>query len=134
VIRVETAATGPIDAVLVTYAKTDRFAPEHGRRLFDYLRFGLFAVEATNGGWRVKPGPDGRPTAYAPDQVARFYEQVGRNTGYVIHPDEILADNIAILLTDGRSGQSPADAQLLSDLAQILSTAATEKRPFSKGE
>ena len=31
------------------------------------------------------------------DSLEGLYEQVGRNTGYVIHPEEILADNFAVL-------------------------------------
>lgn len=31
------------------------------------------------------------------DSLEGLYEQVGRNTGYVIHPEEILADNFALL-------------------------------------
>jgi hypothetical protein len=33
--------------------------------------------------------------------VPGFAEQVGRNTTYIIHPEEILADNF-VLLIDGR--------------------------------
>ncbi len=32
------------------------------------------------------------------EQVSGFSEQVGRNTNYIIHPEEILADNFEFLL------------------------------------
>ena len=33
----------------------------------------------------------------APEELEGFFEQVGRNTGYLIHAEEILADNFALL-------------------------------------
>ena len=35
-------------------------------------------------------------TSWCPES-AGFFEQVGRNTGYIIHPDEILAENFVKL-------------------------------------
>ena len=32
------------------------------------------------------------------DEVEGFYEQIQRNTNYIIHPDEILADNFIFLV------------------------------------
>jgi hypothetical protein len=29
--------------------------------------------------------------------IANFYEQIGTNTTYIIHPNEILADNFVLL-------------------------------------
>lgn len=31
-------------------------------------------------------------------ELGEFFEQVGQNTGYIIHPEEILADNFALLV------------------------------------
>ena len=35
------------------------------------------------------------------DQVPAFLERLGGNTPYVIHPEETMADNVALLLTGG---------------------------------
>ena len=43
-------------------------------------------------------------------QIQGFYEQVGRNTDYVIHPEEILADNFEYLLI-GRPNLPSPDIQ-----------------------
>ena len=125
VIRVQTAALGAFDVVPVIYAKTGHYSPEEGRTLFQYLRFGLFPVEAANGHFRVRQLPARATLGFQVDEVTGFFEQVGRNTKYVIHPDEILAENIAILLTEGPQGgpsRTPQDQQLLRDLAAILQT------------
>ena len=67
---------------------------------FDYLYFDLFPLKKqtdssyvvqTKGGWRS-------PIHYAdfPD----FQQQIRDNTDYIIHPDEILADNFVLLVND----------------------------------
>src|SRR5690606_29170895 len=114
---------GPFSALMVTYSKADHFAPETGRRLFDYLRYDLFLVENVDGQLRIRSGPDGVPPRYSPKEVTGFYDRIGHNTGYIIHPDEILADNLAILLTQhlpGVPAVANIDQQLLRDLAAIL--------------
>ena len=50
-------------------------------------------------------------------ELEGFYEQVGRNTGYVIHPEEILADNFALLF---RPAAKPASSELLARIERIL--------------
>ena len=40
-------------------------------------------------------------------ELSGFVEQIGRNTGYIIHPEEILAENFAQLAT-GENDQGPS--------------------------
>lgn len=51
------------------------------------------------------------------EEVSGFYEQVGRNTGYILHPEEILADNFALLLQSNWDVPSP---EVLKAMALIL--------------
>jgi hypothetical protein len=53
----------------------------------------------------------------SPEEVSRFFEQVGRNTNYVIHPEEILADNFALLVLDEHNVPSP---EILEKTQRIL--------------
>ena len=39
---------------------------------------------------------DGKTVIYDLDDATDFYNLVGRNTGYVINPEECLADNFSI--------------------------------------
>lgn len=43
---------------------------------------------------------DGNPVIYGTEEATDFYDMVGRNTGYIINPEEVLADNFAFALTD----------------------------------
>jgi hypothetical protein len=39
--------------------------------------------------------------------VKGFHEQIGRNTGYIIHPEEVLADNFVLLVRRETDVPSP---------------------------
>jgi len=47
-------------------------------------------------------------------KVQGFYEQVGSNTDYIIHPEEILADNFKFLLVGMTNLPSPEIQQNLA--------------------
>jgi hypothetical protein len=50
-------------------------------------------------------------------ELEGLYEQVGRNTGYLIHPEEILADNFAVLFQKPPKIASP---EIIERIRRIL--------------
>ena len=48
--------------------------------------------------------------------MAGFYGQVGHNTDYIIHPEEILADNFALLLLEEKGVRSPEIIKKMKDI------------------
>jgi hypothetical protein len=84
----------------ILLSDTERYDVARGGNLFNYLQFRLMLLENDNGTRRAA-GVDGKPVLFEPNAVPGFAEQVGRNTTYIIHPEEILADNF-VLLIDGR--------------------------------
>lgn len=76
---------------------SDQFDPSAGKTMFDYLQFRLLIVEKAEDGWRAVEA-DAAPRLIDPRKQDDFWAQIGRNTGYVIHPDEILAENFAHLV------------------------------------
>jgi hypothetical protein len=62
----------------------------------------------------------GGPLLVGVDRVSGFFEQVGRNTNYIIHPEEIVADNAALLTLGERNVPSP---EILSRIATLLGEA-----------
>jgi hypothetical protein len=50
---------------------------------------------------------NGKPLLLAPEEADGFMEQIGRNTGYIIHPDEVLADNFVIMVQGRKQVPSP---------------------------
>ncbi len=51
--------------------------------------------------------PDGKARLVRPEDAAGFFEQIGHNTRYILHPEEIVADNFALLAIDARDVPSP---------------------------
>lgn len=62
--------------------------------LSDYLNVGLIPLNDS----LMPIHEDGKTVIYGIDQSEDFYEKVGKNTKYIINPEEILADNFAFML------------------------------------
>ncbi len=94
--------------VPILFSRTPRYELSRGGEFFQYLQLALLLVEGP-----AEPGTprllyDSRgPRLVGLDQVSGFFEQVGRNTEYIIHPEEILADNFALLVLGERNVGSP---------------------------
>ena len=87
----------PVLAAPVLYAKL----PYQGGAFFDHLIPKLLVVDQAG----VAQGDP--PTLIGYDEASGFFEQVGRNTPYIIHPEEILAENFVALLFPPGSVNSP---------------------------
>lgn len=104
-IRVEVDGS-PVWAVPVIHLTPDANKPGQRGEFFDHLVSELLVVERTAaGGNRVPGGPSGKRVSM--DDAKGFWERVGRNTTYAYHPEEILADNFAMLATGAKGAKSP---------------------------
>lgn len=65
---------------------------------FDYVRFDLYPIyRESSGNYHVQTQQGWKsPIQY--NNFPDFYRQIRRNTTYIIHPDEILADNFVLLV------------------------------------
>ena len=57
------------------------------------------------------------PKIVGMERVSGFMEQVGGNTDYIIHPEEILADNFALLVLNEHNVASP---EILQKMREVL--------------
>ena len=48
-----------------------------------------------------------KPTLLKPDEVEGFFDQIGRNTSYILHPEETLANNFVFLITEKKDLKNP---------------------------
>jgi hypothetical protein len=104
-----------LTAIPILFADPPKYDPQIGGEFFRYLQF-KFLVVQTNG----LTGIDyqrANPVLLDPAHVRGFFEQVGQNTKYVIHPEEILADNFKLLITGAKNLHNP---ELLEKLHDIL--------------
>lgn len=106
-----------LEVAPVLYSSAARFNPAEADSFFHYLTFKLMAVGLVDGAWAPLK-TNGAPELFAVADVEGFFEQIGRNTRYLIHPEELSADNFVMML-DGRADvPNPA---LLSKMRAILS-------------
>lgn len=100
-----------------------------GRPFLAGMEFRLLAVDIAGTPPRGTPVLDdaGAPILRTPDEVEGFFEQTGRNTAYLIHPEEIVADNVALLVTAADAPpETPRSPATLARVAAALAGTAVE--------
>jgi len=105
-------------AVPILFSNAEVYDVQRGGEFFEYLNFQFLVMDKS-----AKPGrlttvyENGRPKLIGLQEVSGFFEQVGRNTQYVIHPEEILADNFALLILEKHDVPS---SEILRKMEKIL--------------
>ncbi|MGI8981187.1 MAG: hypothetical protein ACR2FY_18325 [Pirellulaceae bacterium] len=105
-----------VTATPVLYASAENYDAEKGGSLFRYMTFRLMVVEKKDGKWQPAAS-GGNPILLEPRQTASFMEQIGKNTGYIIHPDEILADNFIQLVKENKKVATP---KIIEQMESVL--------------
>jgi hypothetical protein len=89
----------------VLYSARD-YDPKKSGTIFQSLVFRLLLVEKRSGRWQPLL-KSGEPIVINVRDEAAYLDKIGKNTNYVIHPDEILADNFVRLLMDDADIPTP---------------------------
>ncbi len=104
-------------AIPILYSSEAKYDVKRGGEFFNYVRFQLLLVERDQDD-KVKPlMENGAPRLVEMANVPDFFEQVGRNAREIFHPEEILADNFALLVTGTHLVPSP---KVIEHLEQAL--------------
>lgn len=103
----------PIDAVTLIYSKRSYT----GGTFFSYLNKGLLRLSGAADSKVPYRNNAGSIELLGYEEVKGFYEKIGTNTGYNIHPEEITADHFSFILhrTEGLPNQ-----HLVDNLAKVL--------------
>ena len=105
-------------AVPILLSSSETYDVRRGGEFFAYLQFQFLVVETNGGAQTFKAAYDGSSARLVEMQrVSGFMEQIGRNTDYIIHPEEILADNFALLVLKEEKVASP---EILRKMKEIL--------------
>ena len=81
--------------------------------LSDHLCVGLIPLSDS----LIPLQENGQTVIYSIDQAEDFYQKIGKNTEYIINPEEILADNFAYLVTQKKNLPNP---EIIQKIAAIL--------------
>lgn len=97
------------------YSSSATYDADKKPPLFKYLTFRLLKLEEHEGRWRPLLN-EGGPILIDPAQSKSFGDQIGQNTKYIIHPDEVLADNFVHLVLQTEKLPSPEIIERMSEL------------------
>jgi hypothetical protein len=95
-----------VSAMPILVSRQDRFDPAAGVPFFGYVTLSMLLVERDGDRSRALLR-DGEPVLVPFNRVKGLVEQIGRNTGYVIHAEEILASNFELLVLGSPNPPSP---------------------------
>ena len=88
----------------VLFSRIPEYDPKVGGTFFRYLEMRLMAIDRDT----AKPIlRDDKPVMFQPREVEGFFEQIGNNTSYILHPEETLANNFVFLITKKQGLTNP---------------------------
>jgi hypothetical protein len=115
--RIEVEAGGvAASATPILFSREAAFDPKKSRSFLDVMEFKLLVLEEKDGRW-VAALRDGKPWLLDPAATRSFHQKVGANTPYVIHPEEILAENFVLLVNGVKDVPTP---QVVEDLRRVI--------------
>lgn len=118
-VRVKVAGKDII-ALPLLYSQVDTYSKRDGEELFDYLQTAYISIaRIRNPGQKLVILKDTEMTLYKEEELQNLYEQIGQNTDYTIHPEEILADNFSYLFFGITEIESP---QIIEKMKKVLKT------------
>ncbi len=87
--------------------------PYTSGNFFEYMTVGFVPYDE-----QMMPVQEsGKTLIYPMEKIDNFYEKIGKNTSYIIHPEEILAENFVIAFTNASSVPTP---ELKEKIRKIL--------------
>jgi hypothetical protein len=106
-----------VDVMPLLVANRTELQP--GETFFDVMDVRLLEVDATPGRPTTAVLRQGAPAWHAARDLPDYLRRLGGNTGYIIHPEETLADNVAFLV----SGRKVRNAELLGRIEGLMQQA-----------
>jgi len=84
--------------------------------IFQGFSFRLMRVKEENNTWQPLL-KDGEPVLYSPQNLQGFWDKIGKNTNYIIHPEEIMASNFVLLVTGKKDLPNP---EIVENMKKII--------------
>jgi hypothetical protein len=89
------------NCMMILYANQDYVDGD----FFKYLNVGFLSLAGDS--IKIIEYKDDQPLIYSIKEVSGFFEQVGRNTQYIIHPEEIMAENFVFAILQDKELPNP---------------------------
>lgn len=103
-----------IDCSMIIYANK----AYSGGSFFEYISVSFLVLDGDEVNKKAKV-VNGKPLILSFREVGNFFEQVGRNTQYIIHSEEILAENFTYAIN---SEEGLIDQRIVDELSSLMKT------------
>ena len=87
-----------------------------GGEFFDYMTLVFCPLVEDEGSNQILT-VYGQECFYSYTDVPEYFELIGENTDYIIHPEEVLADNFVLLITNSKKVKTK---KIISDMKKII--------------
>lgn len=105
----------------ILYAVEGGYDADKGGPFFNYLTFELLAVEYDKTSGNLTPAEaGGKLQLFKPNEVQDYFKNIGANTQYIIHPEEVLADNFAYLMMGKKELPNPEIPEAMYKILKAL--------------
>ena len=101
----------------ILYARTEKYDAKQGGTFFRYLVFRLLVLDPEDLSKAMR-GADEKPFLLEPAEAKGFQEKIGRNTRYIIHPEETMADNFVFLVFGKKNLPNPEIVRAMKKVFQ----------------
>lgn len=109
-IMLDVGGDHPVPCMMILYANK----AYEGGSFFNYLNIGFLELDKES--YKAKISDEG-PVIHGMKDAKNFFQQVGRNTQYIIHPEEIVADNFAFAVL---GNQDLVDQGIVQEILSAL--------------
>jgi hypothetical protein len=107
----------PLTFYPVLFAREEKYDPTLAGSYIERLNFKLLAVMGSGNKWTPGRSKDDALVLVDAANLPEYFNAIGLNTRYIIHPEEILADNFVLLVRGERKVRTP---RILDDLQRVL--------------
>lgn len=117
-----------VSIVPILFSRTPNYDVEQKGDFFDYLVFKWMVIRPNEKGQYEPLYQLDEPVLLDVNEAGGLYEKIGRNTDYIIHPEEIMADNFSFLICGHADIPSP---WVLEKLKKVLIKTTDQAEPNS---
>lgn len=112
----ESTIDGNKEKVMPILLAKEYYDEKKGGDFFDYLSVVFCCIEENDNNSQMK-FVDGEYHIYSAKYVPDYFTLIGENTDYIIHPEEVLADNFVLMVTNSKNIKTKS---IIANMKKIL--------------
>ncbi len=112
----ESTVNGRKEKVMPVLFASEYYDEKKGGDFFDYLQLAFCCIEENDNNSQIK-NSENNYYIYPLKMIPNYISLIGENTGYIIHAEEVLADNFVLMVTNSKNIKTK---RVISNMKKIL--------------